>query len=26
VMQNYVKNQGNPDYKAVHKDYQLRLF
>jgi hypothetical protein len=25
-MQNYVKNQGNPDYKAVHKDYQLRLF
>ena len=26
VMQNYVKNQGNSDYKAVHKDYQLRLF
>lgn len=26
MMQNYVKNQGNPDYKAVHKDYQLRLF
>jgi len=25
-MQNYVKNQGNPDYKATHKDYQLRLF
>jgi len=26
TMQNYVKNQGNPDYKATHKDYQLRLF
>ena len=26
VMQNYVKNQGNTEYKAVHKDYQLKLF
>jgi REP element-mobilizing transposase RayT len=26
TMQNYVKNQGKPDYKAVHKDYQLTLF
>ncbi len=26
TMQNYVKNQGKLDYKAVHKDYQLKLF
>ncbi len=26
TMMNYVKNQGRPDYKAVHKDYQLKLF
>lgn len=26
TMQNYVKNQGQPDYKATHKDYQLKLF
>jgi hypothetical protein len=25
-MANYVKNQGNPDYNAVYKDYQLKLF
>ena|SRR3990167_1564902 len=26
TMMNYVKNQGQPDYKATHKDYQLKLF
>jgi putative transposase len=26
TMANYVKNQGNPDYNAVYKDYQLKLF
>lgn len=26
TMMNYVKNQGQPDYKALHKDYQLKLF
>lgn len=26
VMQLYVKNQGNTEYKVVHKDYQLKLF
>ena len=26
TMMNYVKNQGLPDYKTVHKDYQLKLF
>ncbi len=26
TMQNYVKNQGQPDYNATHKDYQLKLF
>lgn len=26
TMQNYVKSQGQPDYKATHKDYQLKLF
>lgn len=26
TIMNYVKNQGQPDYKAMHKDYQLTLF